>query len=378
MLDPAAPRSELKALTSLRGLAAMAVVLQHFSATAQLNTQAWIPSLVPHGYMAVDFFFVLSGFIMSYTYLAGFQAIGMRAYLPFLWKRVARIFPLGLAVTASILCAGAIAGLFGLEWLFLKVTAPGGLSAMVLVNVLHLQGFLPEYNLNDPSWSVSVELGAYLLFPLLIALMFRALVVVTAVWTGLGVAFLIGMSRLDPAGGLAVRWAPLDFGRCVVEFGFGMLVYRAYRRPSWLHAVAADRWTWGFAAAACAALMLRNDLLAVLFFPPLVLAFALNKGQAGRALSHPVLHYIGVISFSIYLVHHMFRVPLFWAVRQWHPAPLSAATALGSALVGSLLVLPVAALAYRAVERPGRDAMNGALRRINPRLLRSPPVRPAD
>jgi peptidoglycan/LPS O-acetylase OafA/YrhL len=67
-------RREIKPLTSLRGIAAMAVVAQHFSATAQSLTQTTIPSLVPHGYMAVDLFFVLSGFIMCYTYLESFVA----------------------------------------------------------------------------------------------------------------------------------------------------------------------------------------------------------------------------------------------------------------------------------------------------------------
>ena len=79
MIDPARSRPELTALTSLRGIAAIAVVLQHFAATAQSNASGWIPSPVPHGYMAVDFFFVLSGFIMSYTYLAGFETLGWRA-----------------------------------------------------------------------------------------------------------------------------------------------------------------------------------------------------------------------------------------------------------------------------------------------------------
>src|SRR5689334_22075178 len=77
-------RPELRALTSLRGIAAMAVVLQHFSATAQEHCRVAIPSLVPHGYVAVDFFFVLSGFIMAYTYLASFEQSGAAAYGPFL------------------------------------------------------------------------------------------------------------------------------------------------------------------------------------------------------------------------------------------------------------------------------------------------------
>jgi hypothetical protein len=84
---------EIIALTSLRGIAAMAVVMQHFSATAQLHCLVPMPSLVPHGYLAVDLFFVLSGFIMSYTYLSSFQRNGIRAFGDFLLRRVARIVP---------------------------------------------------------------------------------------------------------------------------------------------------------------------------------------------------------------------------------------------------------------------------------------------
>jgi len=103
--------NELKSLTSLRGLAAMAVVLQHFSTTAQEYCSVAIPSLAPHGYVAVDFFFVLSGFIMTYVYQDSFQKRGFHAYYPFLVKRVARIVPLNVAVLAIIAIAGEICNL---------------------------------------------------------------------------------------------------------------------------------------------------------------------------------------------------------------------------------------------------------------------------
>src|SRR5690349_330300 len=99
---------EIKALTSLRGLAAMAVVAQHFSATAQQLTPETIPSIVPHGYMGVDVFFVLSGFIMSYTYVASFEEHGMRAFPDFLAKRVARVVPLNIAVLLTLMVLGGI------------------------------------------------------------------------------------------------------------------------------------------------------------------------------------------------------------------------------------------------------------------------------
>ena len=375
MLDPSKPRAEIKALTSLRGLAAMAVVLQHFCATAQLNASGWIPSIVPHGYMAVDFFFVLSGFIMCYTYVTGFATLGLRAYGPFLWKRVARIFPLGIAITALIVVCGGLASIVDLTWLFYTVKGNGGLGAMIAINVLHLQGFLPEYSLNDPSWSVSVELGTYLLFPILIYVMFKASRWVTILYTVVGIAILLYLSSFDPTGGMAYRWPPLDFARCVVEFGFGMLVYRAYATQSRLCAIGGDRWTWLIAGLALAALVGRSDLVAVAVFPFLVLAFALNQGRPGQVLSHPWLHYLGVISFSIYLVHNMFREPEIWFARSVHPELFPPWMALSFAVIASLSILPVAALAYHGIERPGRIALNSIVSRLNRRvsILRGAP-----
>ncbi len=371
MRDPAASRPEIKALTSLRGIAAMAVVLQHFSATASHLTAGWIPSLIPHGYMAVDFFFVLSGFIMSYTYLAGFEALGMRAYGPFLWKRVARIFPLGIAVTAIILFAGAVASLWGDPALFINWKVLGdGLGTAVAINLLHLQGFFTDYNLNDPSWSVSVELAAYLLFPALIVMMFKVPRWATGLYSAVGVCVLLRIATVDPEVGLGYRWAPYDLARCVVEFGFGMIVYRVYRAPSKLHAIGGDRLTWIVAALCLLCFVARIDLLAAFSFPFVVLAFALNRGAPSRLLSRKLPYFLGTISFSIYLVHHLFRAPELLLVRTLHPEPVAPVLAVLFAALGSLSVLPFAAMAYHGVEKPGRIALNGLVRK----LRRGPPV----
>ena len=362
-------RGEIKALTSLRGLAAMAVVLQHFSATAQLNASGWIPSIVPHGYMAVDFFFVLSGFIMSYTYLAEFETLGLKAYGPFLWKRVARIFPLGIAVTTILLLLGAVTSFWSMQWLFINEAARAeGLGLAVVINLLHLQGFFNGFNLNDPSWSISVELGAYLLFPALLFLVFHTRPMVTAVFIALGMLVMFKIASLSPGYGLGARWAPLDLGRCIAEFSFGMLVYRTYAGSSSWRRIGADRWTWLIVMLGVASFLARVDLLAAAVFPLVVLAFALNRGMPSRLLSTQIPYYLGTISFSIYLMHHMFRAPESWLVRYFHPAPLSPAMALTFAAFGSLSVLPFAALAYHTIERPGRTALNSIARYIARRV----------
>ena len=169
MGSTALPRGELRSLTSLRGLAAMAVVLQHFSATAQEYCRVTIPSLIPHGYVAVDLFFVLSGFIMSYTYYADFREQGIRAFGPFLVKRVARIVPLNMVILLLILVAGAICTrLLGRNVIF----SSNNLLFDFATNLFMLQGAGIGTNLNGPSWSISVEFMAYFLFPVFLVLIY--------------------------------------------------------------------------------------------------------------------------------------------------------------------------------------------------------------
>lgn len=348
--------SELRALTSLRGIAAMAIVLQHFSATAALLSAAWIPSLVPHGYMAVDFFFVLSGFIMAYTYLAAFETSGMQEYAPFLFKRIARIFPLGIAVTLLILVCAMVASIWHRADLFIPpVALADDLPLATVVNLAHLQGFLPHYILNAPSWSVSLELSAYLLFPALVRLFFghrRTAALATA-------ASVVTIVLLECYGPKTFNDRPVacNIARCIAEFCLGLSVYRAYRGSPTLRSLGQDRWTFAIAAATTLSGLLRLDLLTALLFPPLILAFALNHGRAARLLSSRLPYFLGLISFSVYLIHNILRAPLAAAITALHPDKLAPAQALLFAAAGSLLVLPLAAASYALIEKPGRTAL---------------------
>ena len=187
--------AEIVPLTSLRGIAAMAVVMQHFSATAQLHSAVTIPSLVPHGYLAVDLFFTLSGFIMSYTYLQDFQDHGLRAFGPFLGKRIARIVPLNTAVLLLVLAAGlASARLTGRNIVYAAPDLPLDLPA----NLLLLQGLGIGTNLNGPSWSISTEFAAYCAFPALIRLVFARRGRVWAPALLLCAAALAGIAATEP------------------------------------------------------------------------------------------------------------------------------------------------------------------------------------
>lgn len=355
---------EITSLTSLRGVAAVAVVLQHFSATAQMHSSGWIPSLVPHGYMAVDFFFVLSGFIMSYTYLSAFRTEGLGAFAPFLLKRVARIFPLGLAVLAIILLLGGIASIWGQSGLFINRNAvQAGLNLSILVNVLHLQGFDYHYNLNDPSWSISVEFAAYVVFPILIYIVFTGPKLLSVAYFFAGTLVISSVAASQARMGLAVRSVPFDLVRCCTEFGYGMLVYGVFRSPGTLRVLGGDAWTWGITGFSAAMFVLRLDLLAALSFPFVVLTWAWNTGTASRIMSSRIPYFFGTISFSLYLVHHMFRRPELALLKYFFPDPIPPFGAIIFAIVGSISVVPAAVLAHYFVERPGRTAVNSLVER---------------
>ncbi len=342
---------EIKPLTSLRGIAALAVVLQHFSTSAQTLTPSWIPSLVPHGYMAVDFFFVLSGFIMCLTYSPDFRANGMGAFPAFIVKRIARIVPLNVFVVTMV----AAAGLASRAWLGENIFFDDTRFCFDLVaNLLMLHGLGIGENMNGPSWSVSTEFAAYFLFPLMFWLMFGArrwiAVATLAIAVGWLCEFATRMPRLR-LGGSEVEGHLI---RCFAEFIMGMAAFILYewrmrcgRRP--------NDWEAGLLmVCAAASLVARIDLFAALLFPFVVAAVAVNDGKVARVLSGRVLYFLGLVSFSIYLIHDPIRRFEVQMVRSLLPDGTGPVAALALACAGSLSIVPVAWLAYIWVERPGR------------------------
>ena len=91
---------DLKPLTSLRFIAAFWVLLYHFKDHLGLDLGRF--GLVAHGYLGVDLFFTLSGFILAHVYLTGLEA-GEFGYGGFLKNRIARVYPMHLAALAATL-----------------------------------------------------------------------------------------------------------------------------------------------------------------------------------------------------------------------------------------------------------------------------------
>jgi peptidoglycan/LPS O-acetylase OafA/YrhL len=159
-------RPAIDSLTSIRGLAALWVVLYHF----QSDIVALLPftrSLLPflaQGHFAVPIFFVLSGYVLTYNYV---ESIGARPQLSdvfrFWGRRLQRIYPLHLATLLAVVPMVLVARSRGLT-----ISETGYSLRDFVLNLFLLQTWVPHFQLNwnYPSWSVSSEWFAYLFFPL--------------------------------------------------------------------------------------------------------------------------------------------------------------------------------------------------------------------
>jgi peptidoglycan/LPS O-acetylase OafA/YrhL len=338
------PAGEIRALTSLRGLAAVYVVAYHASDAAGVN-------LAPHGYLAVDLFFVLSGFVLALTAAGDFAALGWRAAGGFLARRVARIMPLNLAVVAAIVTA--------------NIVAHGGAGAplgRVACNALALQGWGTCVTLNAPAWTLSFEWLAYLVFPVVLWLVLfspRAVcaAMVVIAWGGLvALALHTGRGSFDSSQ-FGAGWSAV---RCVAEMVLGVAAYRAYAAAAIRQLLGSDAAVLvlcGLGAAACCwgegakSFVLGGDVWVALAFPLLIAAVSANAGAVRRWLAAPPLHWLGVISFSIYLVHDAL---LQRAARLADHAGADWRGGVWFVVAATACVVPVAWATFVWVERPGR------------------------
>lgn len=341
---------ELRALTSVRGLAAWLVVLFHIRKSIAGLPEAAM-TVFSHGYLAVDFFFLLSGFVIWMSYGERLRSGGFAAVPEFLRRRVARVWPLhlfmlgvGLALALAMLATGRDAEHFPFAELPLHI---------LLVQNWGLTGALTW---NDPAWSISCELGAYLLFPLLalaidwrrvpswavIAVIGALLVLLHAIFAGRGA---VSLGQEIPRLGLI---------RCILEFACGTAIGALWLR--WR-----ERWVVPFGLSALAAVALAGGWYAGLpetfaapaVFAALLLALALSSGRAGNALEAAPLHYLGEISYATYLGHYL----LWFAFKLTF---VSDAHAVGWPLVALYLAMVLAASValYHLVERPAQRWVN--------------------
>lgn len=292
-----APKHRYAALDAMRGLAALAVVVYHLDRP-----------YAPSAYVAVDFFFVLSGFVIARAY--GEKLAGGMTVLAFMKARYARLYPLFL-----------IGSVYGLIQLLLYWQGSGvgradlGASILSTIFMLPSPSFLtrsagdiwPLYPLNGPAWSLFWELLANLIFALvLFRLKTRSLVAVAAISLAALIASVFFHKSLD----LGWEWHSVDGGlsRVLFSFTLGMIIYRLRSNS-----------TLGRTANTYAAILPIAAICILLFLPTYSLKYALIFCVlisplivlAGTMLELParlqrIGIFLGYLSYPIYMCHRGF------------------------------------------------------------------------
>ena len=326
---------ENRPLTSLRGLAALWVVAHHVWPAWGLDPSTIAASVAEDGFVSVDIFFILSGFILATVY-AGLRADGVPRYA---LRRLCRVLPLHWAVLGALALNAALGPYLSAHPHPLAPRTWEELPAVALL----LQSYVLDHTpWNPPTWSIGIELLAYALLPVALVAVRRA-----RHSTALVAALIVALAAVeywvqrDYAGALVGRGAIL---RGMAGFFLGMAIAAA-RSPSraWPDRIAS--------AAQVAAIALfgfgvwRTDpAIMTLASALLIAALADERGLLTRAMSNGVLVWLGAISYSIYLLH----TPLLVLVgRLPLPAPVK-----GALLVG--ILLPLATLTWWLIEQPGR------------------------
>ena len=353
---------QLASLTPLRGLAALWVVIFHFCWYFPAVHPERYTGAVYKGYLAVDLFFVLSGFVITHVYKEGFaRRVTARGYRDFLKARVARIYPLHITVlllfvataTAERAASYALRGSFE-PMPLLGERSVGGFFA----NLVMLQGlWARELSWNDPAWSISLEFLAYLLFPFLFPVLWRA---GSAAKAGLGGLLVVALGWLAyRTGGYFNQWnGAYAILRCLPEFLAGMLLYSGYQNGIFASVVASDAVLAAIVLLLAALLHLgAPDLAIIPLFPLLILAAVRNRGRFSPLLNSPPLVWLGDISYSLYLLHWFVLFVTTEIARRlpgldFAKLPLAPSLTLIAVLIAVSLAL--ATLSFRCIEITGR------------------------
>lgn len=367
-MTPAGAPERFVVLDSLRGICALCVAWFHLSAV----TSVTFAPFVRHAWLFVDFFFVLSGFVIARAY--GAKLASGHGVRDFMLLRLGRIYPLHLAMLLLMLGYEVFSIFLFEQGLvhrapFSATTVPGAFFGSL--GLVHIFGLWPGVVWNGPSWSIAAEMWAYLVFALVCASLRSHWV---AAMTALALAALAWM---------AIDGTPLDertsagsLPRCLAGFGLGVLA--SHLRPqAWLQRLRGPGASFAEAlalAGTIAFVLLAQGplvLAAPVLFLAVVLVFSAEGGLVSRLLATAPFVRLGLLSYSIYMVHifvirrmgdayvvvqklsgiRMVEPCSFMPARQCFaagPVPLFSEGLFLGAVIG------VSWLAWRTIEEPGR------------------------
>lgn len=317
------PHYEL--LDGLRGVAALLVICYHIFegfATSPLDQH------FNHGYMAVDFFFILSGFVIGYAYDDRWKTtLTLKGFFK---RRLIRLHP--MVIMGALLGAVSYCIQGSVKWDGTQVPFTMVLIALLLNLFLlpvvpgtgaDVRGNNEMYPLNGPSWSLFFEYIGNILYALFIRKFSTRALTVLVIAAAAGLAS-FGISNLSGYGHLGVGWSMIDYNllggflRLMFSFSVGLLMSRIFKPAKvkgafWIcsavlavlftvpHLGGTDRlWINGLYESVCA----------IVIFPALVWLGA--SGKTTDKVTSTVCKFLGDISYPLYVVHYPLMYLFYW------------------------------------------------------------------
>jgi len=347
---------------------------RYWSPSYHLRIAAFVATneLVRGSYLFVDFFFVLSGFIISAVYR---DRVGNRSgVIEFLLKRIGRLWPVHLVTLVAMLSLMLAMALVR-HW---RGSAPFEAPASgerLLANVLLLNGWgIPGFtSINFPSWTISCELLVYGLFALITFRWGRS----SSAWLTIAaisatLLFFLSPRFMDVTDALGVA-------RCAYGFALGVVANALFRSRNDRRMRCATCLEWLALAGTFAFVTLAHDtvasLLAPLVFVTVVLVFAFEAGAVSAVARSPILRSLGTLSFTIYMCHYVVYFGVYqvaWAFHRVGPNGIdTGGDLLGIVVAASYLgtVVLTASCLHRWVEEPWRRRFYAAAERCAARFV---------
>lgn len=300
------PRRLLE-LDALRGIASVLVLLYHFNYKyVRYNpNHGELPLLFGWGHHGVELFFAISGFVISMT------LDRMDGVVHFARARFSRLFPVywaSMAITSAVIVIGGATKL---------MVSPGE----ALVNVTMVQYWFDITSIDGSYWSLSIELSFYCVMALVLHMrQLHRMEVVLAVW----LLFHIGQVTTGILPVWTSRMLALDY---IPLFAIGLIHYRFYSGTM----NATKTFVWQIALIAI--IGYSGVSAAIVAVGTIALFWAVTNGWM-RFLVHPLLLWLGAISYPLYLIHQYVGYVLIYHMEAWGLSLLTATViALGAVLL---------------------------------------------
>lgn len=346
-------------LDGWRGVAAMIVVWFHIFeafATSQLDQK------VNHGYLAVDFFFLLSGFVMGYAYQHQWGTI---SFGNFFKRRIIRLQP--MLIFASILGASMFYIQAYEGWKTDTISVGTLLVAMLMTMFLipatpssEIRGIGEMFPLNGPSWSLFFEYLAYFLYGFFLRRFSTKWLII---WVSAMCLAISSFALLGGYGGIGAGWTltPFEFLggslRVLFSFSLGLLLFRIFKSKSFKNA-----FFFGSLLLISATVMPRigdenslflnglYEIFCITLVFPLIIYLGVG-GQTQNASLRRVCNFLGEISYPLYLVHYPF---IYWYYGWVKTNDLAFSQTIPQALALFFGCIVLAYLALRFIDKPIR------------------------